>query len=251
MFVFPLVRRYEFDARRQRRSDLSNFLFDPFDHSDRVFAKTNDDDASRNITFTVDSYLQAGVPANKILMGIPFYAYGWAITGPSAQGQNGQFVAAVNPANPSSGNPPNYAGTVAIQLDPALAGVAATETHTFLDLNVLPFSQLFHEPKAQTPYAFDGLNWWSEGAFRLLALGDLWSRLDLGSLIRVENGLQHRLSGVLWRGLMLPILRIPALPTFVIMGVFCLWLGRRIGSRADPALLGGSRPRRRRSRGLS
>ncbi len=123
-----------------------------------------------NITFTVDSYLQAGVPADKILMGIPFYAYGWAITGPSAPGQNGQFVAAVNPANPSTGNPPNYAGTVAIQLDPALVGVASTETHSFIDLNVLPFSQLFHEPKAQTPFAFDGLNWWTYEDARSLAV---------------------------------------------------------------------------------
>ena len=114
-----------------------------------------------NVTFSVDSYLQAGVPADKILMGVPFYSYGWAVTGTSAPGQNGQFVAAVNPNNPSSGNPPNYAGTVAIQLDPALAGVASTETHTFIDLHVLPFSQLFHEPLAKTPYAFDGLNWWT------------------------------------------------------------------------------------------
>jgi chitinase len=114
-----------------------------------------------NVTFTVDSYLQAGVPPDKILMGIPFYSYGWAITGTSAPGQNGQFVAAVNPSDPSTGNPPNYAGTVALSLDPALADVASTETHTFIDLNVLPFSQLFHEPKAQTPYAFDGLNWWT------------------------------------------------------------------------------------------
>jgi chitinase len=120
-----------------------------------------DPSSTFNVTFTVDSYLQAGVPGEKILMGIPFYSYGWAITGSSAPGQFGQFVAAVNPGNPSSGNPPNYAGTVAIQLDPALAGVAATETHSFVDLNVLPFSQLFHEPKAQTPYAFDGLNWWT------------------------------------------------------------------------------------------
>ncbi|HLJ30521.1 MAG TPA: glycosyl hydrolase family 18 protein [Candidatus Angelobacter sp.] len=123
-----------------------------------------------NITFTVDSYLKAGVPADKILMGVPFYSYGWAITGTSAPGQNGQFVAAVNPNHLSSGNPPNYAGTVAIQLDPALAGVAATETHTFIDLNVLPFSQLFHEPKAQTPYAFDGLNWWTYEDARSIAV---------------------------------------------------------------------------------
>jgi chitinase len=114
-----------------------------------------------NVTFTVDSYLSAGVPADKILMGIPFYAYGWAITGTSAAGQNGQYVAAVNPSNPSAGNPPNYSGTVAIQLDPTLAGVASTEAHSFLELNVLPFSQLFHEPRAQTPYAFDGVNFWT------------------------------------------------------------------------------------------
>ena len=99
---------------------------------------------------------------------------------------------------------------------------------------------------------YDCLTWWSEGAFRLLALGDLWSRLDLGSLIAVQAGLQGIFSGVLWTALVLPILKIPALPTFVIAGVLCLWLGRRIGSQAEPRFLGGARPpRRRRSRGLS
>lgn len=123
-----------------------------------------------NVTFTVDSYLAAGVPARKLLVGIPFYSYGWAITGGSAPGQNGQFVAAVNPNNPSSGNPPNYAGTVAIQVDPALAGVSATETHTFIELNVFPFSQIFHEPLAQTPYTFDGLNFWTYDDRRSIAV---------------------------------------------------------------------------------
>jgi hypothetical protein len=95
---------------------------------------------------------------------------------------------------------------------------------------------------------FDGLSWWSDGAFRLLALGDLWSRVDLGSL----NALQQDLSGAVWSSLLLPILRVPALPAFVIAGVIFLWLGRRIGSRAEPSFLGGSRPpRRRRGRGLS
>ena len=98
---------------------------------------------------------------------------------------------------------------------------------------------------------FDALSWWSEGAFRLLALGDLWSRVDLGSLNRVESGLQRRVSGALWTDVLLPILRIPALPTFIIAGVFFLWLGRRVGSRTEPSFLGGTpRPRRRRSRGL-
>ena len=147
-----------------------------------------DPSSTFNVTFTVDSYLQAGVPAEKILMGIPFYSYGWAITGTSAPGQFGQFVAAVNPNSPSSGNPPNYAGTVAIQLDPALAGVAATETHTFIDLNVLPFSQLFHEPKAQTPYAFDGLNWWTYEDARSVAVKTRFARQKrLGGIFIFEE----------------------------------------------------------------
>jgi len=94
---------------------------------------------------------------------------------------------------------------------------------------------------------YDCLSWWSDGAFRLLALGDLWSRLDLASL----NALQRDVSGAVWTQLLLPILRLPALAAFMIAGVIFLWLGRRIGSRAEPSFLGGARPRRRRSRGLS
>lgn len=95
---------------------------------------------------------------------------------------------------------------------------------------------------------FDGLSWWSDGAFRLLALGDLWSRVDLGSL----NALQQDVSGAVWSRLLVPILRVPALAAFVIAGVLFLWLGRRVGSRAEPSYLGSSRPpKRRRSRGLS
>lgn len=101
---------------------------------------------------------------------------------------------------------------------------------------------------------YDGLNWWFDGAFRLLTLGDIWSRLDLGSFNAVEKGLRGALSGVLWTGLVSPLLKAPALPAFVVGGALCLWLGGRIGGRgaADTgSFLGMSRPRRRRSRGLS
>jgi len=95
---------------------------------------------------------------------------------------------------------------------------------------------------------FDGLSWWSDGAFHLLVLGDLWSRLDLASL----TAFQHDVSATVWTRGLLPILSVPALPAFVIAGVLFLWFGRRIGSRTDPSFLGGSRPpRRRRARGLS
>lgn len=126
-----------------------------------LYQTTYDTSAMLNIDFTVQSYLSAGVPPRKILMGIPFYAYGWAITGTSSPGQNGQYVAAVNPNNPSVGNPPNYAGTVAIQLNPILANVAATEPDSYLITNILPFSQLFRDATTQTPWAFDGLNFWT------------------------------------------------------------------------------------------
>lgn len=95
---------------------------------------------------------------------------------------------------------------------------------------------------------FDGLSWWSDGAFHLLALGDLWSRVDLGSL----TAFQRDLGATVWTRVLLPILQVPALPALVIGGVLFLWFGRRIGSRTDPSFLGGTRPpRRRRSRGLS
>jgi len=72
------------------------------------------------------------------------------------------------------------------------------------------------------------------------------------AVIAVQAGLQRTLSGVLWTGLLLPILKIPALPAFVIGAVLCLWLGGRIGGRpGEASFLGMSRPRRRRSRGLS
>jgi hypothetical protein len=94
---------------------------------------------------------------------------------------------------------------------------------------------------------FDGLSWWSDGGFHLLVLGDLWSRLDLASLTAFENDL----GTTVWTRVLLPILRVPALPAFVIAGVLFLWFGRRIGSRTDPSFLGSRPPRRRRSRGLS
>ena len=58
---------------------------------------------------------------------------------------------------------------------------------------------------------YDGLTWWSEGAFRLLALDELWSRLDLDSLDRAQSVLQRHLSAALWLWIALPILRLPAL----------------------------------------
>jgi hypothetical protein len=99
---------------------------------------------------------------------------------------------------------------------------------------------------------YDGLVWWSEGVLRLLPLGELWSRLDLESMNRTQSAVQRHLSVGLWNWVALPILRLPALPMFVIAGTIFLWLGRHIGSRAEASFIGTRPPRRRRPRsGLS
>ena len=99
----------------------------------------------------------------------------------------------------------------------------------------------------------DGLAWWSEGAFSALSLGGLWSQLDFASLQSLEAGVVRRLSGAAWSGLAAPVLMLPALPVFVVLGLAGLWFGRsRDTRRAEPTLFLGARPpRRRRGRGLS
>ncbi len=98
----------------------------------------------------------------------------------------------------------------------------------------------------------DCLAWWTEGAFHLLALGDLWSHLDVRSLGDAQNAVQHHLSVSLWNWLVRPILLVPALPAFLVLGTIFLWLGGRDGEAADSRgfVIGSRPPRRRRGRGL-
>ncbi len=98
----------------------------------------------------------------------------------------------------------------------------------------------------------DCLSWWSEGTFRLLTLAELWSRVDFGSLHAAQGVLATHARGIGWNWIVTPVLHMPALPSFVIAGVFFLWLGRRVGSRMDRSFIGARPPRRRRyRRGLS
>ncbi len=98
----------------------------------------------------------------------------------------------------------------------------------------------------------DGLAWWAEGAFHLLGFGDLWSHLDARSLADTQSAVQRHLSAVLWSWIVRPVLIVPVLPAFLVVGLVCLWLGERGGRQRDLGFFIGSRPpRRRRSRGLS
>ena len=97
----------------------------------------------------------------------------------------------------------------------------------------------------------DALAWWTEGSFRLLGLGDLWSHLDMRSLNDTQTAIQRHVSSALWFWLVRPVLMVPVLPAFLVLGFVFLWIGNRGGGHAEPGFLIGSRPpRRRRSRGL-
>ena len=97
----------------------------------------------------------------------------------------------------------------------------------------------------------DALAWVTEGSFRLLALGDLWSHLDAASLANLQMAIQRHLSAVVWTWIVRPVLLVPALPVFLILGLLFLRIGERGGDRPEPGFVLGSRPpRRRRSRGL-
>jgi hypothetical protein len=97
----------------------------------------------------------------------------------------------------------------------------------------------------------DCLVWWAEGTFHLLGLGDLWSHLDVRSLGDAQAAIQRHLSVSLWNWLVRPVLMIPALPAFLVLGTVFLWLGGRVGDGPPGGFVLGSRPpRRRRSRGL-
>ena len=100
----------------------------------------------------------------------------------------------------------------------------------------------------------DGLVWGTEGTFRLLTLGGLWSHLDPGSFSEAQIALQRGPASILWFWLVRPLLMVPVLPAFLALGGLLLWAGRRDGRRsgtAEASFLVGSRPRRRRNRGLS
>jgi hypothetical protein len=92
----------------------------------------------------------------------------------------------------------------------------------------------------------DLLTWWSQGRYPFSTFGSLWAHLDPGSLGNTQTSARRHLSGVLWTWMMRPLLTVPAVPAFLVLGGVLLWIGRRELGRPDPGVLMGSRPRRRR-----
>ena len=92
----------------------------------------------------------------------------------------------------------------------------------------------------------DLLTWWSQGRYPFSTFGSLWAHLDPASLGNTQTSAGRHLSGVLWTWMMRPLLTLPAVPAFLVLGLVLLWIGRRDLGHREPGFLAGSRPRRRR-----
>ncbi|MCO1574403.1 glycoside hydrolase family 18 protein [Crossiella sp. SN42] len=97
--------------------------------------------ASRfSVEQAVKIYRDAGVPASKILIGIPFYGRGW--TGVEDGGANGLYQSAQGPATGDFPEEPGVRGyrNLKSTLDP---------------------SQIFHDDTAIATWGYDGTDFWS------------------------------------------------------------------------------------------
>ena len=61
-----------------------------------------------NVAGAIDYYRQQGVPAHKLVLGVPFYGRGW--TGVPSGGTNGLYQPATGPAPPRRGGTPPFRG---------------------------------------------------------------------------------------------------------------------------------------------
>jgi chitinase len=96
-----------------------------------LYTDIADPTAPGSVDATITAYKNAGVPSYKILMGIPFYAYGWNQVPPENHGL--------------------YQSGVAIHGD---------KSYSFVR-ELIPNSTLYRDPRTQAPWLYDGQTFWT------------------------------------------------------------------------------------------
>ncbi len=96
-----------------------------------LYQTTYDPDPTNNVDASIRAYLAAGVSPNKIVMGIPFYGYGWTVSGPA---QNGQFVPGV--------------------------AVDQGEAYSYI-AGLMPTFKEYRDEPGDTPFLFNGTQFWT------------------------------------------------------------------------------------------
>jgi chitinase len=87
--------------------------------------------SGNTVDATIQAYEQAGVPASKLLMGLPFYAYGW-------EGVPDVGHGLFQPGSPIRGD----------------------HFYSFIQ-SIKPHFQIYRDPKSEAPWLFDGTTFWS------------------------------------------------------------------------------------------
>ncbi|HEV2273783.1 MAG TPA: glycosyl hydrolase family 18 protein [Acidobacteriaceae bacterium] len=96
-----------------------------------LFPIAHDPERSNSIEYSIASYEAAGVPAKKLLMGLPFYGYSWTGVGKT---NNGLF---------QSGR-----------------GVRGDRPYRYIRTLNAPFSS-YRDERSQAPWLFDGETFWT------------------------------------------------------------------------------------------
>ena len=144
-----------------------------------------------SVARSLDEWQQAGVPTTKLLLGLPFYGYGWQQVGPTNNGlqQPAKAIrgdrpysffatltaAALNPglvptpptppAIPATENPPTapnrLPATTKTKTTAPSTKTTAPETETAPPTETpLPFT-LYRDPRSQAPWLYDGNTFWT------------------------------------------------------------------------------------------
>jgi chitinase len=96
-----------------------------------LYTDAADPTAPGSVDATITAYKKAGVPSDKLLMGLPFYAYGWSQVPPKNHGL--------------------YQSGVAIHGD---------KSYSFVR-ELIPNSTLYRDQKTQAPWLYDGQTFWT------------------------------------------------------------------------------------------
>lgn len=118
------------------------------------------------------AFKEAGVPAGKLLMGLPFYGYGWSAVGQDGNGlfQSGKGIRSDRPYSylQSLMAPPKNASSEAAppvpSLLPAAGGPSLEAARNAPDLKpttaAKPFV-LYRDPRSKAPWLYDGDTFWT------------------------------------------------------------------------------------------
>ncbi|QHN03267.1 glycoside hydrolase family 18 protein [Granulicella sp. WH15] len=108
---------------------------------------------------SIQAYLAAGVPASKLMVGVPFYGYGWRLV---PEENNGLF---------QEGEP-----------------IRGDRPYRYIE-TLIPHSRVFREPDSQNPWLFDGDAFWTyDDPASVRHKADYATQQHLGGLMIWELG---------------------------------------------------------------